>query len=57
MPLTEKEYNGNLWDQKHLLKRLRKIAVQYDYTEIIRAIDEEDSDIDDKLYQNPIKRD
>ena len=51
---TEKELNCNLLDQKHILKRVRKVALETnDMQKVIDAIDSELSDIDEKLYQNP----
>ncbi|MBR1390132.1 MAG: hypothetical protein IJ567_01545 [Lachnospiraceae bacterium] len=54
MPTNEKEYNGNLLDQKHILKRIKKTALETnDVEKIIAAIDYELADIDEKLYQQP----
>lgn len=52
MPTNEKEYNGNLLDQKHILKRVKKTALETnDIEKVIAAIDYELADIDEKLYQ------
>ena len=54
MPTNEKEINNNLLDQKHILKRVRRIALETkDIDKVLQAIDYELSDIDEKLYQKP----
>ncbi len=50
---SEKEYNGILFDQLHILRRLRKVAEEYGYDKMLDAISEEEADIKEKLYQRP----
>ena len=53
MPINEKEYNGNLFDQLTLLERL-EIEAQKDNAEnVLRQIEFEKKAINRKLYQNP----
>lgn len=53
MPINEKEYNGNLFDQLTLLERL-EIEAQKDNAEnVLRQIAFEKNAINRKLYQKP----
>lgn len=53
MPMTEKEYNGNLLDQLSILDRLERVAKRVDCKEILEEIEFERSQINRKLYQKP----
>lgn len=53
MPMTEKEYNGNLFDQLSILDRLERVAKRVDCKEILEEIEFERSQINRKLYQKP----
>ncbi len=50
---SEREYNGNLFDQLHMLRRLKKVATANAYDLMIQAIEEEENDVKEKLYQKP----
>ena len=53
MPINEKEYNGNLFDQLTLLERL-EIEAQKDNAEnVLKQIAFEKNAINRKLYQKP----
>lgn len=53
MPITEKEYNGNLLDQLTLLERLEITAKQDNATDTLAQIEFEKKCIHRKLYQKP----
>ena len=53
MPMTEKEYNGNLLDQLTLLERLEIVAKKDNATETLNQIEFEKKCINRKLYQKP----
>ena len=53
MPMTEKEYNGNLLDQLSILDRLERVAKKVDCKEILEEIEFERNQINRKLYQKP----
>lgn len=53
MPMTEKEYNGNLFDQISILEDLKEIAEKEHATETLKAIDKKRKQIERKLYQKP----
>ena len=53
MPTNEKEINNNLFDQLHLLRRIKKVAAANNCQPVIEIIEEEEADIKEKLYQNP----
>ncbi len=50
MPLTEKEYNGNLFDQLSILERIEAIT---DDEKVLKQIAIERRQIERKLYQSP----
>ncbi len=52
---NEKELNVNLFERLHLLKRIKKVAIKEGATieEVIEAIESEEADINEMLYQNP----
>lgn len=53
MPISEKEYNGNLFDQLTLLERL-EIEANKDHAEnVLKQIAFEKKAIERKLYQQP----
>lgn len=55
MPINEKEYNGNLFDQLSLIERLES-AIEKDGVEapeLMKQIELEKKQINRKLYQNP----
>lgn len=53
MPMTEKEYNGNLFDQISILDRLERVAKRTNATEVLEEIEFERAQINRKLYQKP----
>jgi hypothetical protein len=53
MPISEKEYNGYLFDQLTLLERLEIIAKRENAVETLAQIELERKAIERKLYQNP----
>ena len=55
MPTNEKEITVNLLREKQHLTRVRKVASKENATiqEVLEAIDDEISDIDMMLYQEP----
>ena len=53
MPINEKEYNGNLFDQLTLLERLEITAKQDNAENTLKQIDFERKAIERKLYQSP----
>lgn len=53
MPMTEKEYNGNLFDQLSILDRLERVAQRAGCQEVLDEIEFERKQIQRKLYQEP----
>ena len=53
MPLTEKEYNGNLLDQITILDDLEEIAKEEAAEKTLKAISKKRKQIERKLYQKP----
>ncbi len=53
MPINEKEYNGNLFDQLSLLERIERVAVREDCKPVLEEIEFERKQIERKLYQQP----
>lgn len=53
MPINEKEYNGNLFDQLTLLERLEITAKQDNAIHTLNQIEFERKAIERKLYQSP----
>ena len=53
MPMTEKEYNGNLLDQISLLDDIERVAKKVDCKEVLEEIEYQRSKINRKLYQKP----
>lgn len=53
MPMTEKEYNGNLLDQLSILDRIERVAKKCDCKEVLEEIEFERNQINRKLYQKP----
>lgn len=53
MPMTEKEYNGNLLDQISILEDLEEIAKEEKAEKTLRAIAKKRKQIERKLYQKP----
>lgn len=53
MPMTEKEYNGNLLDQISILDRIERVAKKADCQSVLDEIDFERAQINRKLYQKP----
>ena len=53
MPMTEKEYNGNLLDQISLLDDIERAAKKVDCKEVLEEIEYQRSKINRKLYQKP----
>lgn len=53
MPIDEKEYNGNLFDQLSILERI-EIEAQKDHAvNVLKQIEFERRQIERKLYQEP----
>lgn len=53
MPMTEKEYNGILFDQLSLLEEIERVARKADCKEVLEEIDFKRNQINRKLYQKP----
>ncbi|MDE7313613.1 MAG: hypothetical protein K2N87_18650 [Eubacterium sp.] len=53
MPMAEKEYNGNLFDQLSLLEEIERVARKVDCKEVLEEIDFKRNQINRKLYQKP----
>ena len=53
MPMTEKEYNGNLLDQITILEDLEEIAKEEAAEKTLKAIAKKRKQIERKLYQKP----
>lgn len=53
MPINEKEYNGNLFDQLSILERIERVAKKENAVETLAEIDFEKQLINRKLYQQP----
>ena len=53
MPITEKEYNGNLLDQITILDDLEEIAKEEAAEKTLKAIAKKRKKIERKLYQKP----
>ncbi len=53
MPMAEKEYNGNLFDQMSILDRLERVAKKANCQEVLDEIEFERNQINHKLYQKP----
>lgn len=53
MPMTEKEYNGILFDQLSLLEEIERVARKADCKEVLEEIDFKKNQINRKLYQKP----
>lgn len=50
MPINEKEYNGNLFDQLSILERIEAVT---DDEKVLKQIAIERRQIERKLYQQP----
>lgn len=53
MPINEKEYNGNLFDQLTILDDLEEIAEKENAAETLKVIAKKRKQIERKLYQKP----
>lgn len=53
MPINEKEYNGNLFDQLSLLEDIERVAKRTNDTEVLDEIVFKRKQIERKLYQQP----
>ncbi len=53
MPMTEKEYNGNLLDQISLLEDIERVAKKINCQEVLDEIEFKRNQINRKLYQKP----
>lgn len=51
---NEKEFNGILFDQLALLRRIERVAEQQNDEAVLREIAFERELIEQKLYQNPV---
>lgn len=57
MPMTEKEFNGNLFDQLSLLDDIEEAATKDDAKTVLKVIAKKRSQINRKLYQKPLLSD
>lgn len=53
MPINEKEYNGNLFDQISLLDDIERVAKKANCKEVLDEIAYKRNQINRKLYQKP----
>lgn len=53
MPVNEKEFNGNLFDQLTILDDIEEVAAQENATKTLALIAKKRRQIIRKLYQNP----
>lgn len=53
MPVNEKEFNGNLFDQLSLLERLERVAKSTNADAVLTEIEFERRQVERKLYQQP----
>ncbi len=53
MPMTEKEYNGILFDQLSLLEEIERAAKKANCKEVLEEIEFKRRQINRKLYQKP----
>lgn len=53
MPVNEKEYNGNLFDQLSILERIERVAKAEKSEAVLQEIEFERRQIERKLYQKP----
>ncbi|KAI4448887.1 hypothetical protein C823_003414 [Eubacterium plexicaudatum ASF492] len=53
MPMTEKEYNGNLLDQITLLEDIAEVAETEHAVATLKLIQKKRAQIERKLYQQP----
>lgn len=53
MPVNEKEFNGNLFDQLTILDDIEEVAEQENATKTLAVIAKKRRQIMRKLYQNP----
>lgn len=53
MPINEKEFNGNLFDQLTILDDIEEVAAQENATKTLAVIAKKRGQIMRKLYQNP----
>lgn len=51
MPISEKEYNGNLFDQLTILDDLQEVAEKENASETLKLISRKRKQIERKLYQ------
>lgn len=54
MPINEKEFNGNLFDQLTILDDIEEVAEQENATKTLAIIAKKRGQIMRKLYQNPV---
>lgn len=54
MPASEKEYNGNLFDQLTLLERIEEVALETKDEKVLKVIDKLKKEVNRKLYQKPL---
>ena len=53
MPINEKEYNGNLFDQITILDDLQEVAESENAVKTLKMIEKKRKQIERKLYQQP----
>lgn len=51
MPINEKEYNGNLFDQLSLLEEIEEVAMEENAVKTLKVIAKKRRQIERKLYQ------
>ena len=53
IPINDKEYNGNLFDQLTILDDIQEVAEKEQATETLKVIAKKRRQIERKLYQRP----
>ena len=53
MPMTEKEYNGYLFEQLTILDDLQEVAEKENAKETLKLIEKKRRQVERKLYQKP----
>lgn len=53
MPVNEKEFNGNLFDQLSILERIERVALETKDEPVLKEIAIIRKEIERKLYQTP----
>jgi hypothetical protein len=53
MPISEKEYNGYLFDQLSLLEEIEEVATETKDEKVLETVAKLKRRVERKLYQNP----